>query len=146
MTENKQNDNPKQAKNPGIFTPGHLVNQKHGAAGAERALATGANFTGMAAAAEQSVRYEVETAGVSSIMRRDAIRLQTVADLLYQAILGADTLEKLDALIKRYGWIAAHALRAWQMVKTEEQAAGKGVSVSDVLDAIRQAKGDNNEA
>jgi hypothetical protein len=134
----------KGVKNPTIFQPGHQMSVKHGGAAGEKALAEGADFSGLAAAQEQSVRAELEGAGVDAILLRDAIRMQTVADLYYQAILGAADLDRLDTLVKRYGWIAAHAIRAWALVKTEERAtAAKGMTPKQVLDAIREAQNDS---
>ena len=125
----------------GQFEPGNQAHAIHGAAAGERALSTGANFTGLAVAAEEQVRAELANDGITSIVRRDAIRLQTVADLYYAAILGADSLDKLDSLVKRFGWIAASTLRAWQQVRAEEDAAGRGLSSNDVLEAIQTARG-----
>jgi hypothetical protein len=119
-------------------TIGNKNSQTHGAAAGERALSTGVDFSGLAATTEQLVRAELETDGISSIVKRDAIRLQTVTDLYYQAILGAGNLDKLDSLVKRYGWLAASTLRAWQQVR-EEQKGKDQVNVVDVLDAVKGA-------
>ena len=101
----------------------------HGGAGAERRLSTGQEFKGLAAETEKQVSSELEIDGLVSIVRRDAIRLQTVADLYYQAILGAENLERLDSLVSRYGWIAASALRAWQSLRQlEKQRTDKDIT------------------
>lgn len=109
---------------------------KHGAGAGENAITAGDSFTGMAAEQEQRVLDELEVKGISSIVRRDAIRLQTVADLYYAAILGADSIEKFDTYVKRYGWICGSALRAWQHVREIEKQETQR-DVHDVLAAIR---------
>ncbi len=98
---------------------------KHGAGAGEVALSKGNEFTGLAKAAEQAVSDELEVKGLAAIVKRDAIRLQAVADLYFGAILGADNLDRLDALVKRWGWIQASSLRAWlslRDIEGQEQA------------------------
>jgi hypothetical protein len=123
-------------------TKGNTNSQTHGAAAGERALSTGVDFSGLAAVTEQAVRAEMETDGISSIVKRDAIRLQVVADLYYAAILGAGSLEQLDSLVKRYGWIAASTLRAWAQLEQAQKAVDR-VGVVDVLDAVKGANDDS---
>lgn len=97
----------------------------HGAGAAEVALTKGTDFTGLAAAQEQRVRDELEVDGIEAIVKRDAIRLQVVADLYYAAILGADTFERLDLYVKRYGWIQSSTLRAWQQLEASQGKADR---------------------
>jgi hypothetical protein len=115
--------------------PGNQSGLIHGAGAGEVALTKQQDFTGMAAQQEIAVREEAEAAGIPSIIRRDAIRLQTVADLYYQAILGATDMDRLDTLVKRYGWIVNSAMRAWAQVQNVE---GKRelVDVSEVLRSL----------
>jgi hypothetical protein len=108
---------------------------KHGAGAGEVALTKGEDFAGLAAQQEQAVREEAETAGIPSIVRRGATRLQTVADLYYAAILAATDIDKLDALVKRYGWIQNSALRAWAQVQAVE-GKREAVDVSTVLRSL----------
>ena len=123
---------------------GNKNRETHGAGAAEVALTTGADLSGLALQAEQNVNAELETAGIGAIVRRDAIRLQTVADLYYAAIMGADTLDKLDSLVKRYGWIQASALRAWQQVQDTDRQH-KPIDLSTVLASMEGGEdGSNN--
>lgn len=111
---------------------------KHGGAAAERAITKGDDFTGLAQQTEQQVSAELETEGAAGIVRRSAIRLQTVSDLYYQAILGATDIEKLDAYAKRWGWLQGSALRAWAQVRELE----KQESPQDITDILRGTNGD----
>lgn len=106
---------------------------KHGAGAGEVALTKREPFTGMAKLAENQVTDELETDGLAAIVRRDAIRLQTVADLYYAAILGATDIEQLDTYVKRFGWIAGSALRAWAQVRELE----KQKNTQDITQILR---------
>ena len=117
---------------------------KHGAAGAEKRITTGESFIGLAAETERSITAEMQTLGVDSIIERSAIRLQTVADLYYAAILGAKDLPALDVLVKRYGWVAASALRAMALVRETKKDAGR-VNPLDVLAAVKEQADNGNE-
>lgn len=125
-----------------MSTPRSERNLRHGAGAAENAITKGDDFSGMAAAQQDRVLEELEIDGVEAIMRRDAVRLQVVADLYYAAILGADSLEKFDTYVKRFGWIASSALRAWQHVQAAEKVASTR-DVHDVLAAIRSTDDSN---
>lgn len=126
------------------LTPAELEQRReaptqHGAGSGEVAITKGTDFTGLAKAAEERVTDELEVEGLAAIVRRDAIRLQTVADLYYAAILGAENIEKLDTYVKRYGWIAGSALRAWQQVREYEKRE-QVRDAADVLAAVRDRK------
>lgn len=118
------------------------ANLKHGAAAGERAITTGASLTGMAQVAENAVADELVTQGITAIVIKRATRLQAVSDLYYQAILGATDLDRLDVLVKRYGWLQASSLRAWLQVREMEKDNGSKTRAIDVLNAVR---GDNGQ-
>jgi hypothetical protein len=123
-------ENQEQSKQPPAL--------KHGGAAAERALSTGDDFTGLARETEKQVTAELEAEGIEALVRRDAIRLQTVSDLYYQAILGAADMDRLDVLVKRWGWIQASTLRAWQQVHELEKKQSK----RDITDLLGGTHGD----
>lgn len=131
----------------GQFTEG---NQAHlgdacGGEGALRRLADGAPFVGLAHDAELAVTAELETEGRAAIVRRAAVRLESVARLFYAAVEKASSegdLEKLDRYAQRYGWLQASALRAWAQVKSEQHDGGR-LDAAHVLNAIRS--GDNGD-
>ena len=115
---------------------------KHGAGAGEVAITKGADFSGMAQEEQARVMAELEMEGIDAIMRRDAIRYQTVSDLYFAAILGCTDIERLDMYVRRWGWITGHAMRAWRDVKDAEKAAGVK-DVTEVLKALRS--GDDAE-
>lgn len=117
---------------------------KHGAAGAERRLTTGAEFIGVAHDTELAVANELHNDGLTSMYRKRATRLQSVADLYYQAILGAKDIETLDKWVQRYGWLQASALRALvvlrDLAKDEEQTP----DIEAIRSKYRDANTDNS--
>jgi len=117
----------------------------HGGAAGVKALTRGEEFTGLPALRETEVRNELAEQGRPVIVIRNAVRLQTVADLYFDAAIAAmqaGELQKADGYIKQYGWLAGAALRAWGAVATDEKdaARGGGASVIDVLNSIERAK------
>jgi hypothetical protein len=98
---------------------------KHGAEAALDRLTDGQPFTGLALDKQAEIVKELESDGVDSIVERNAIRLQTAADLYFEALTKAaqDGNEKLfDAYVGRFGWLTAKTLLAWQQVKANRKA------------------------
>ena len=117
----------------------------HGGAQAVKAITRGAEFTGVPEMRETEVRKELADQGRPAIVERNAVRLQTAADLYFDATVKAmqdGDMYKADGYIKVYGWLASAALRAWGAVQVEEKdaAKGSGAGVIDVLDSIRRSK------
>ena len=111
----------------------------HGGAAADRAITKGAPFTGLATVRQDEVIAELENDGLESIVERNAIRLQTAADLYYNALIKAaqDGNEKqFDSYIGRFGWLTAKTLLAWREVKQNRKKAGR--SLDNVLSAYSQ--------
>jgi len=105
--------------------------EKHGGEAAIKRLSDGAPFTGLALVKQADVIAELETAGVDSIVERNAIRLQTASDLYFDALTKAaqdGNEKKFDSYIGRFGWLTAKTLLAWGQVK---QARKHGKSALD---------------
>ena len=117
---------------------------KHGAASAEKALTTGDNLSGLALEAAENVQGELQDVGAVGMLRRDAIRFEAVASLLYARILACTNPAELDSAVKRWGWIQAHAVRSWQGVVQQERDKDKGLTPGDIINAIKRAN-DNGE-
>jgi hypothetical protein len=109
---------------------------KHGGAGALLRIEKGQPFLGAALEAQKDVETRLESAGLETLVEENAIRIQTVTDLYYQAVLKAaqdgDT-AAFDRYVARYGWIAGVTLRAWAQVKQDRKA--NGGLVGKVLEA-----------
>jgi hypothetical protein len=104
---------------------GNLRGEVHGGAAAYQAVQRGEPFTGLALQAEQAISEELELGGRLAVVERNARRLQAAADLYWAAFLGAcdaGDLPRVDSYVKRYGWLAGAALRAWREVREEERA------------------------
>jgi hypothetical protein len=106
--------------------------RKHGAGAAENAITAGTDMTGLAREQELRVQAELEIDGAAAMVKRRAIRLQTVSDLYYQAILGAKDPVELDRYVKRYGWLQASSLRAWSQV-ADLESKQRSQDITDIL-------------
>ena len=114
----------------------------NGAAGAERRLTTGAEFIGVADEIELEVANELHNDGLISVYRKRTTRLQSVADLYYQAILGSKDIETLDKWVQRYGWLQASALRCMVVLRDLEKDS-RGESLNELLGkVVEDATGD----
>lgn len=123
---------------------GNTSAQKHGGSAAIMHIQNGQPFTGLARSEEQHVRNQLEEVGRSEVVLENAVRLQTAANLYWQAIVKSaedGNLAVLDKFVARYGWLAGAALRAWAQVKTE-QGTRPGVTAEMVLATIREEAGD----
>ena len=117
---------------------------KHGGEAAIKALQAGKPLTGLAYEAEQAVIAELQAGGVEQIVRRDAIQLQSVADLFLSAVHKAadeGDIPALDRYVARYGWLTGVSLRAWQQVTANDKA--KNSAGPNVVDVIQAMKGQN---
>jgi hypothetical protein len=108
---------------------------KHGGEAAVKAIQQGEPLSGLAAEAERSIYADLANDGAHELVVRNAVRLQAAADLYWQAVLGAQDLEKLDIYVKRYGWLAGSALRAWAQVQDTDRR-GDRITPDQVLEAI----------
>lgn len=122
---------------------------KHGAEGALKRYAQGKSFINKAFDMEQEVIAELEDVGIDEIMKRDAIRLQTLTQLFWAAIEKAvqdNDLAALDRYTARYGWLSSVALRAWAQVAANEKSRAKtAAGIVDVMEAIRKATDGNQD-
>lgn len=130
------------------FEEGNQAAIKHGGEAGIKALTTGEPLTGLAKQAEDGARDRLEVDGRAAVVRENAIRLQAVADLFYNAVQKAandGNLALLDRYAARYGWLAMSALRALAQLATEEKDAAKGqttlAQVLDAMDAAREGGG-----
>ena len=115
---------------------------QHGGAGAVRAIQQGKPFKGLAAQAEREVLADLDAHGRGALVVENATRLQTACRLYWGAVCkAADSgdLEALDKYVKRFGWLAGAALRAWGQVK-QEGGDGKDATIVNAVTAAREAK------
>lgn len=111
------------------------MNLKHGGESAIKRLKTDEPFTGLAAEAAAQVAEEIETQGIDAVMTRQAVRLQAVCDLFWNAIEKAaedGDLETLDRYIKRFGWLSGVTLRSM----VEIQKISKARKPQNIIDAL----------
>lgn len=96
------------------FEKGNQASLKHGGAAACKAITEGKEFTGLAREVEKGLQAEYDTAGALPLMVKNAIRLQTAADLYWQAIMGAaeaGDFQRFESLVKPWGWLSTAAAR-----------------------------------
>lgn len=129
----------------GQFTEGNTasVGAALGAEGALRKLEKGQALVGLAHDAEVQVTAELEVDGRAVIVRRAAVRLESVARLFYNAILAAverQDFDKLAQYAQRYAWLQARALAAWEQLKREQRDDdGSGTEVQAILERYQKA-------
>lgn len=121
------------------------IAQKHGGAAAEKAIYHETPFAGLAKVRQDEVIEELERQGVDAIIERNAIRLQTAADLYFEALKKAaqeGDEKRFDSYVGRFGWLTAKTLLAWGNVK-QSRKENKG-RIAEVLTFY--AEGDEAEA
>ena len=120
-------------------------NEKHGGAGALKKVTRGIEFSGIAAAKEFEVRADYETQGPGAVILRNAVRLQVVSELYYDAIAKAaqdHDQAKLESALKVWGWVTNSSVRAWDLVRREMKGSDQAAMTKTVLDAIKAAQND----
>lgn len=91
---------------------------QHGGAKAMQDLQHGREFTGLAYDKQQEVQAEYDAHGPGALITQNAIRMQTVQLLYYDAIMKAGNdldLTRLESLLKTWGWIANSATRTLEL-------------------------------
>jgi hypothetical protein len=117
----------------------------HGGEAAIKRLHDGKEYSGLALQEQARVIDDYEVNGRAAMVTQNAIRLQTAANLFWDAVSKAAQDQDLDALdkyIARYGWLAGCSLRAWEQVRKEDTTTDTGINALDVLAA---SKGSNHE-
>jgi len=118
---------------------------KYGGEGAVRRISTGQPFIGLAAEEQKAVINDLEEKGVSSIVRADAIRLQTSLNLYWSAVKKAAAdgdIQDFDRYIARYGWLAGVTLRAFAQVSQNEQKEAR--ARTGIIDVLKAMEGGEN--
>jgi len=123
----------------GRFVQGNKASTSHGGEGAVKSIQRSEPLCGLAVDAEQAVADEYETEGRFALVVRNARRLQAACDLYWNAVAkaaGDGDLAALDKYVKRFGWLASSALRAWAQVRNE----GDNGQDSVIIDAVAAAR------
>lgn len=101
----------------------------HGGEKGIKQLQRGEPLTDLAAEAEVGVRTELASdAGLTGIVERDAVRLQSVADLFFAAVVKAaqdGDLANLERYSARFAWLTAAAVRAWLATNDLQKKDGR---------------------
>jgi len=94
--------------------------QTHGGGAALEKIRFNAPFTGLAEAREIEVMDEYDHKGPGAVILRNAIRLQVVSDLYYDAIKKAaqdNDPEALQTALNTWGSVTNSAIRAMDLVR-----------------------------
>jgi hypothetical protein len=113
----------------------------HGGSAARQQLSANEPFTGIARDVEVKITADYAAQGPAEMLKLNAIRLLTVAELYWQAILGATDATKLESYVKTYGWLSTASARLLGQLR-EMQSKEPPVTALEVLNAI---KGENND-
>lgn len=118
------------------FTAYNEASLRHGGRAAQEALAKGEPFTGLAADTEEQITQLFEEVGRVELIKRGAIRLETVAELYYNAFKAAaeaNEIEKLDNYANRFRQLQQAALSAWSQVGQEEAKEPNTLNYEDIV-------------
>jgi len=94
--------------------PGTTV---HGGAGALRRINENKDFVGLAKVAQDEVERRLANDGVAGELARDALRLQVVSDLYFDAFTKAmqdGDHDRATSMLKVWGWVHNSTIRAWE--------------------------------
>ena len=119
---------------------------KHGGAGAYKRIQKGEPFVGLARIAQGEVEGRLVDAGVEGELMRDAIRLQVVSDLYYDAFTKAmqdQDFPQATAYLKVWGWIHNSAIRSWEATRKVKKADNSGEAYKTLIDLYRVKKEDD---
>ena len=119
---------------------------KHGGAGAYKRIQKGEPFVGLARIAQGEVEGRLVDAGVEGELMRDAIRLQVVSDLYYDAFTKAmqdQDFPQATAYLKVWGWIHNSAIRSWEATRKVKKADNSGEAYKTLIDLYRVKKDDD---
>ncbi len=115
------------------------VGTVHGARGALKRIEQGKEFVGLAKIAQDEVTDRLETDGMEGELKRNALRLQVVSDLYYNAlmkVLQDGDNDKATEYLSKWGWITAKTNLAWQAAM-KLQPKDKHENITEVLASYR---------
>ena len=120
--------------------PGQALNSKtHGAYSYLSRSAENRPLSADIAQVEAAVVADAEENGAISQVQRQAVRLQTAAELLWRHMQGNP--EQFKSYLKSWGWLSNSAIRAWRELESlRRSAAVDDVATNRVLEAY-----DDNE-
>ena len=113
---------------------------KHGGAAATKAISKGEPFIGVAREVEKQIQTDFDAVGPLELMKYNGIRLQTAAELYWQAAMGAHEsgeISKFESYIRVFGWLntaASRTFRDYSNLKANE----KTTKPIDVLASIKR--------
>jgi len=119
---------------------------KHGGAGALRRIQAHEPFAGLARIAQGEVEIRLQDAGVEGELFRDAVRLQVVSDLYYEAFAKAmqdQDFPQATGYLKVWGWVHNSAIRAWEATRKAKKADNSGEAYKTLIDLYRVKKEDD---
>lgn len=119
---------------------------KHGGAGALRRIQANEPFAGLARIAQGEVEGRLLDAGVEGELMRDAVRLQVVSDLYYEAF--AKAMQDQDfplatTYLKVWGWVHNSAIRAWEATRKHKKPDNGEEEYKKLIDLYRVPGGEN---
>lgn len=92
---------------------------KHGIDGAIKRLSEGKPFIGLAAEEEKAVITDIELMGIPSLKKSNAIRLQTIQNLIWNALekaLQDGDLAAAERYMRLQGWLSSKVRDGWKDV------------------------------
>ena len=119
---------------------------KHGGAGAYKKIQKNEPFAGLARIAQGEVEIRLQDAGVEGELFRDAVRLQVVSDLYYEAFAKAmqdQDFTRATGYLKVWGWVHNSAIRAWEATRKAKKPDNGEAEYKKLIDLYRVPRGEN---
>jgi hypothetical protein len=119
---------------------------KHGGAGALRRIQKREPFLGLARVAQGEVEGRLLEAGIEGELMRDAVRLQVVSDLYYEAFTKAmqdQDFSQATTYLKVWGWVHNSAIRAWEATRKHKKPDNGEAEYQKLIDLYRVPGGEN---
>ena len=119
---------------------------KHGGAGAYKKIQKNEPFAGLARIAQREVEDRLLDAGVEGELMRDAVRLQVVSDLYYEAFTKSmqdQDFPQATAYLKVWAWVHNSAIRAWEATRKHKKPDNGEAEYQKLIDLYRVPGGEN---
>lgn len=117
---------------------------KHGIDGAIKRVSEGKPFIGLAAEEEKAVIADIERMGIAGLMKSNAVRMQTIQNLIWNALekaLQDGDLAMAERFMRLQGWLSSKVRDGWKDV-LEDMKQDDHKDAVDVIHTYRKGEAD----
>jgi len=121
---------------------------KHGIDGAIKRASEGKPFIGLAAEEEKAVIADIDQMGIAGLKKSNAIRLQTIQNLIWNALVKAlqdNDLATAERYMRLQGWLSSKVRDGWKDV-LEDLKQDDHKDAVDVINTYRKGVTNDNDS